>query len=129
MRPSQLRKLNPQPEKTAEEIAADTIAHVFRVTVNPTQTTDSHGHRLVMLEDLADELVQAGAPLRLDQSHVDQVIFEAVSKLPADRPAVHYLYPCWKRAVHAAEHAKTPAKKALLDELRRLCHANTLFAC
>ena len=112
-----------------DEWICDTIAHVFRITLDPSVRTDSHGHALRLLPNLMEEVGQTGEALRLTMPLLDHAIMEATTSYNRTRTAIHYLYPCWKRVMRMSEYARTPAKVAILDEIKRLSHANCLFAC
>lgn len=124
------RKQTPHREETIEDYADRVLGAIFRVTVDPSRTTDGNGHKLMFLPNLSQELTDEGAPLRLDAGRLEQIIMEAATEVEHDRPLFDYLLPCWKRVVRTLKVLRGPApqKEALLKEARRLCFSNCIFA-
>ncbi|KAK7423890.1 Ubiquitin conjugation factor E4 [Neonectria punicea] len=127
-RPPQ-RTNNAQPESD-EDYANRNLSHIFRVSVDPHHMTDSHGHRLVFLPGLNEELNDSGEPLKLSVNSLDQAIMEALSVWPHNKPLMQYLLPCWKRAVKAATTTKLTEgpRFEVHEEAKRLCMSSCLFA-
>jgi ubiquitin conjugation factor E4 B len=92
--------------------------------------TSNGNHRLTFLLNLNQELNESGEPLKLSVNNLDQAIIEACSSWSSDKPLMHYLLPCWKRAVKAASANKQTSgpKFDLSEESKRLCMSNCLFA-
>ncbi|KAK3898619.1 ubiquitin elongating factor core-domain-containing protein [Staphylotrichum tortipilum] len=125
------RKQTPSSaQETIDDYADRVLSAVFRITVDPTRTADSYGHRLTFLNDLSSELAAEGAPLKLSVGRLEEALMEFASALPHDRPLFEYLLPCWKRLVRTIKLLRNPApeKEALLKEARRLCFSNCIFA-
>jgi ubiquitin conjugation factor E4 B len=117
-------------EETFEEYTDRILGAIFRVTVDPDRTTDSHGRQFTFLPNLHQELQDEGLPLRLDASRLEQIIMEAGTEFQHDRPLFDYLLACWKRVVKTLKMLRGPApqKEALLKEAKRLCFSNCIFA-
>ncbi|KAL2024151.1 hypothetical protein VTK56DRAFT_9931 [Thermocarpiscus australiensis] len=117
-------------EETIEEYADRVLGNIFRVTLDPSRTTDSSGHKLTFLPNLSQELADEGSPPRLSVERLEEAIMEAATAVPHDRPLFDYLLPCWKRVTRTLKVLRGPAqqKQALLKEARRLCFSNCIFA-
>jgi ubiquitin conjugation factor E4 B len=92
--------------------------------------TNPQGQRALFLPGLNQELNDSGEPLKLSIGILDQAIIEACSNWALDKPLFDYLLPCWKRSVKAAATAKnvSSTRQELLEEAKRLCMSNCLFA-
>ncbi|KAL6357451.1 hypothetical protein LRP88_07618 [Fusarium phalaenopsidis] len=122
------RPSNSQPE--SDEAYADRVlSQIFRITVDP-HNMSSHGHRLVFLPNLNQELNDSGEPLKLSAASLDQALMEAAGAWPQDKPLMNYFLPCWKRAVKAATQFKATEgpRFEVHSEAKRLCMSNCLFA-
>lgn len=128
--PAPARKPDPPQAESDEDYADRVLSQIFRISVNPHHMSNSSGHRLAFLPALNQELNDAGEPLKLSVSTLDQAIIEACSSWPGDKPLLSYLLPCWKRAVKAATSAKITAgpRFDVHEESKRLCMSNCLFA-
>lgn len=106
------------------------LSSIFRVTVRPDQPADAHGHKLVLLESLSEELAGAGEPLRLSANCLDPALLEACTKYTHAKPLLDYLLPCWKRVIRALKGIKNlvPEKEELLREAKRMCMSSCIFA-
>ncbi|PON20702.1 ubiquitin conjugation factor E4 B [Trichoderma gamsii] len=124
------RKDTPVQPESDEDYADRILSQIFRVTVDPHRMTSNGNHRLTFLPNLNQELNESGEPLKLSVNNLDQAIIEACSSWPSDKPLMHYLLPCWKRAVKAASANKQTSgpKFDLSEESKRLCMSNCLFA-
>ncbi len=128
------RKVNitPRAEESLDDYANNQLNHIFRVTADPSRTTDMHGHKLIFLPNVHEELVEAGRPLRLTLDSLDSAILEAATSISHEKPLLYeYLLPCWKRATRAVKAYKGPSaspKEEVLKEARRLCFSNCIFA-
>lgn len=113
-----------------EAFESRNLSAIFRITLDPGKTTDAHGHRLVFLSELRQELEEAGEPVRLSAGTLDSAILEAGSKLPHDKALLDYLLPCWKRTTRTMKGLKGYAsqKDVILKEAKRLCMSNCIFA-
>ncbi|KAF7542311.1 hypothetical protein G7Z17_g11690 [Cylindrodendrum hubeiense] len=127
-RPPQ-RTNNAQPESHAD-YANRTLSHIFRVSVDPHNMTDSQGHRLVFLPNLNEELNESEESLKLSVNTLDQAIMEALNAWPQNKPLMQYLLPSWKRAVKAAATIKLTEgpRYEVHEEAKRLCMSSCLFA-
>ncbi|KAK7981070.1 hypothetical protein PG989_013527 [Apiospora arundinis] len=117
-------------EEPLEEWSDRTLCDIFRVTLDETRTRDSHGSPLMFLLNLREELQQGGEPLKLNAQNIDQAILEAASTVPSTKPVLSYLLPAFKRIIKIGSSARrpTPEKQAILDEAKRLCVSNCIFA-
>ncbi|KAI9170938.1 Ubiquitin conjugation factor E4 [Paramyrothecium foliicola] len=124
------RRADPPQAESNEDYADRILSQIFRVTVNPHQTSNPYGHRLAFLPNLNQELNDAGEPLKLSINSLDQAIIEACSEWPHEKSLMNFLLPCWKRAVKSATTAKITAgpKFEVHEEAKRLCMSNCLFA-
>ncbi|KAI1410056.1 ubiquitin conjugation factor E4 [Hypoxylon sp. FL1857] len=124
------KKMLTSREESLESWSHHVLSDVFRVTLEETQTHDHRGNRLIYLPELKAELEQSGDPIKLTASSIDAAILEAARHVPANRPLLDYLLPCWKRVVRANKPARplTPERQAVLSEAKRLCMSNCIFA-
>lgn len=106
------------------------LSHIFRVTADPSRTTDTHGHKLAFLPQLSQDLQESGAPLKLSIDVLDGAIVEAATATPQSIPILDYLLPCWKRVTRMIKLLRnpTPEKLEVLKEARRICFSNCIFA-
>ncbi|KAG7285408.1 hypothetical protein NEMBOFW57_010035 [Staphylotrichum longicolle] len=116
------RKQTPAAQETIEDYADRVLSAIFRFTVDPSRTADSHGHKLTFLPNLGGSWRRKGRR--------QAAIVEAATALPQDRPLFEYLLPCWKRVVRTLKLLRGPApeREALLREAKRLCFSNCVFA-
>ncbi|KAK4451827.1 ubiquitin conjugation factor E4 [Podospora aff. communis PSN243] len=124
------RKQHPQKEEPIEDYADRILMNIFKITVDPSRETDSTGNRLTYLPNLAQELADEDAPLKLSVDRLEEAIMEAATAWPAEKPLFDYLLPCWKRAIRAFRLLRGPApqKEEILKEARRLCFSDCIFA-
>lgn len=106
------------------------LGQIFRITLNPSQETDSSNHRLIYLPNLRKELEDDDAPIRISQDKLSDAITEAASTIPHNKSVLDYLLPCWKRVIKALKglRGNANAKDAILKEAKRLCMSNCIFA-
>jgi ubiquitin conjugation factor E4 B len=116
--------------ESIEDYTDNMLGHIFRVTVDSNRTTDSHGHKLVFLPNLSQDLQESQQPLKLTIDVIDSAIVEAASLAPANKPVMDYLLPCWKRVTKAIKVIRSPGpeKESVLREARRICFSNCIFA-
>ncbi|KAK1961290.1 ubiquitin elongating factor core [Colletotrichum sublineola] len=124
--PAPVKKAN--VEESVDDFSDRILSHAFRVTVDPERLTDSHGHKLNFLSEASQELKDNGSPLKLTTAVLDSALLEAVTAVPADKPILGYLLPCFKRIVRTNVVKETPEKREVLEEAKRLCVSNCLFA-
>lgn len=119
-----------QKEESVEEFADRIISHIFRITLDPHKTTDAQGHKLTFLMDLQQELQESGEPTRFSAANLDQALIEACTRVPRSKALLDYLLPCWKRTIKAQRALKgyVNERHAILQETRRLCMSNCVFA-
>ncbi|KAK8086564.1 ubiquitin elongating factor core [Apiospora phragmitis] len=117
-------------EEPLEEWSDRTLCDIFRVTLDETRSRDSYGSPLMFLMNLREELQQDGQPLKLNAQNIDQAILEAASTVPSSKPVLSYLLPAFKRIIKIASSARRPSpeRQAVLDEAKRLCVSNCIFA-
>lgn len=92
--------------------------------------TSGSGHRLYFLPGLNSELQEVGASNKLTLANLDQAILESATSRPHDKPLMHYLLPCWKRAVRTMSLAKvtTGLRFEVYGEAKRLALSHCLFS-
>jgi ubiquitin conjugation factor E4 B len=117
-------------EESLEDWVNKTLNHLFRVTVDPSQEEDVHGHKLTFLPELSQEILDTDVMPKLSAENLDQAIVEAATVFPRDRPLLEYFLPCWKRVVRQLKLFRGPApeKEAVLREARRLCFSDAILA-
>jgi ubiquitin conjugation factor E4 B len=107
------------------------LGEIFRITLDPssTQTLDGRGVR-IYLPNTSEELQQGGEPLKLTAQNIDSALLEATGAQPSSRPLLSYLLPCFKRVVKVTSSLRRPSpeKLAVLEEAKRLCMSNCIFA-
>lgn len=120
----------PVADESIEQWENRTLSHVFRITLNPKETTDAANHKLIYLPNLKQELEEEEAPVLLTKERLDSAIMEAASTISNTKPVLDYLLPCWKRVLKALKGLKGYAsqKDAILKEAKRLCMSNCIFA-
>ncbi|KAJ9607700.1 Ubiquitin conjugation factor E4 [Cladophialophora chaetospira] len=101
-----------------------TIKSVFRLTLDPGQTKDSHGQAVHFLAQLRQELLDDGKPLLLSTDLLEQAIMEAGANLNKLTPH-DWLFGCWKRITRLSKSVKDRTSEnkrwAITAEARRLC--------
>lgn len=107
------------------------LGGIFRLTLNPHTTEDSHGHHLEYVRGVREDLEQQGGPVGLSNGILDQAILEAASKVGENTP-LDYLLECWKRVSRQfrsfrGEKVQDP-KYNIIKEARRLCMSYCIFA-
>lgn len=130
-------KPKPTPTISPEQALADwthtTISNLLRVTLisDPVQK-NHHGHILSYLPELHAEIVESrgGAQPRLEADDIDGALREAcATKVPTSKPLLSYLLPVYKAIVHASKlRTLAPERLQVLQELKRLCMSNIVFA-
>lgn len=117
-------------EESIEDYESRILAHIFRITLDPNQRTDSSNHKLIFLPELRKELEEEHAEIRLSADKLDGALMEACSTIPHSKPVFDYLLPCWKRIIKASKGLRGYAgqKDAILKEAKRLCMSNCIFA-
>jgi ubiquitin conjugation factor E4 B len=116
--------------ETVDQYSDRLLTQIFRVTVDPQQTIDSNGHRLLFLEGTSQELIDEGVPLQLTKERLDSALMEASSLQSHGAPLLSYLLPCFKRAHKALTLSKEGPgeKREVLQEAKRLAVSHCLFA-
>lgn len=117
-------------EESLEDWSDRVLGDIFRVSLDESRTVDSRGSKLTYLPDLRSELEDDGEPIRFTSQTVDQAIFQATRFVPTNRPVMDYLLPCWKRVMRAlkASRRPSPEQAEVLNEAKRLCMSNCIFA-
>ncbi|KAL8778433.1 MAG: hypothetical protein Q9213_007412 [Squamulea squamosa] len=104
---------------------------IFRLTLDPTKKSDSHGHSLSFVKGVREELEEQRQPIRLSSTILDQAILEAASNV-SNATHLDYLLACWKRVTSQFKHYKSNKaeenKLEILKEARRLCMSYCIFA-
>lgn len=124
------RKHTPAKDEPIEDYTNRLLETVFRISVEPSRTADSIGHKLTFLPTLSEDLANDGLPLKLSLDRVEEAIMEGATAFPRDKPLFDYLLPCWKRVTRALKVLRGPApqKEEILKEAKRLCFSNCIFA-
>ncbi|KAI1453518.1 ubiquitin conjugation factor E4 [Annulohypoxylon moriforme] len=124
------KKIHVAKEESLENWTNRVLSDIFRVTLDETKTTDSRGFKSIYLPELRAELEQSGDPIKLTIASVESALLEAVQHLPTNKPILDYLLPCWKRVVRATKPPRPlpPEKEAVVNEAKRLCMSNCIFA-
>ncbi|KAG5929825.1 hypothetical protein E4U42_004345 [Claviceps africana] len=119
-----------QRQESDQDFEHRVLSQIFRISVDPHHMSDGQGQRLLFLPHLNQELIDSGEPLKLSIGNLDQAIIEACSNWDPSYPLLDYLLPCWKRAVKAANTARnaSPHRQEVIEEAKRLCMSNCLFA-
>ncbi|KAH8198666.1 hypothetical protein TruAng_007164 [Truncatella angustata] len=117
------KKINiPVKEEPIEDWSDRILGDIFRITLDPTRTKTLDGRGVkTYLENTAEEILQSGEPQKLTIQNIDSAILEATSAQPTSKPL---------RVVKVASSLRrpTPEKQAVLDEAKRLCMSNCIFA-
>lgn len=108
-----------------------TLGAIFRLSLKPEVTQDSHGHPLHYVGSVRADLEEQGSPVRLSTETLDQAILEAASNL-GETPPLDYLLACWKRVSRQYRAFKAGStedpKYNIIKEARRLCMSYCIFA-
>ncbi|KAI1266368.1 ubiquitin elongating factor core-domain-containing protein [Xylariaceae sp. FL1019] len=128
--PAKKKQRTPPPEVKLEDWQDRLLEDVLHVTLDRTRKSNASGKQLTYLQGLAREITESGEPLKLSTSYIDSAILEAVAQIPHNIPLLDYLLPCWKRIMRASKPARRPSpeREAVLEEARRLCMSNCIFA-
>ena len=107
-----------------EQFEDRTLRNIFRLSVDPAQETDAHGHKLHFLPQLRQELEDEGKDTRLSVEILEQAFMEAGSN--PDKVTPHdWLFACWKRVNRVAKGIKDRSTEnqrwAVVTEARKLC--------
>jgi len=105
-----------------------TIRSIFRVTLKPAEKRDAHGHELVYLSALKEELQEQEGPQLLNTGNLEGAITEAMGQRA--KP-FEYILACFKRVARALRDTRlTPddSKHDALLETRRLCMSYFVLA-
>ncbi|KAI0384620.1 ubiquitin conjugation factor E4 [Hypomontagnella monticulosa] len=124
------KKMHTSKEETLDDWSNRAMSDIFRITLDENRTTDTRGNKLTYLPELKAELEESGEAVKLTVSTIDSAILEAARLFPLENALLDYLLPCWKRVVRALKPARTPPpeKLAVLNEAKRLCMSNCIFA-
>nr|POE94305.1 ubiquitin conjugation factor e4 [Quercus suber] len=128
------RPRSKQVEKSSEslEIWQDrTLRSLFRITLNPEEIRDSHGHALIFLASTQDDLTEQKAPWLMNVNVLESAITEAASNVSSNKP-FEYLLQCFKRTsrfIRAARYSgPEDPKHDILKEAKRLCMSYCILA-
>ena len=116
--------------ETIQEWTHQFLSSAFRVTVDPSQTKDRLGRDLTLLPELSQEMSDRGQPLRLSLEDLDPAILEAGNLWTHKKPLLDFLLPSWKNVMRSIKQLRDqrPDKVAVLQEAKRLCMSNCVFA-
>ncbi|CAK7224916.1 Ubiquitin conjugation factor E4 [Sporothrix curviconia] len=127
----------PNPVTAAEALAEwtdTTISSVLHVTVSPDRKQDRHGAALTFLKDLRLEILERNGgdeskPARLTVDDIDPALLEACGAFTHKKPLLDYLLPAYKAVGKLLKARVTvPQRVAVLQEVKRLCMSNIVFA-
>lgn len=120
-----------KPAETIEMWQDKMLKQVFRATLDPDETKDSHGHKLIFLASTRSDLEEQGAEMLLSTEVLESAITEAASQAPGNNP-FEYLLTCFKRASRGARATRftgsSDPKHDIFAETRRLCISYCIFA-
>ena len=118
-------------EESLEIWENKTLSNIFRITLDPQETRDSHGHQLRYVAGVRADLEEQDTDITLNLTALDQAILEASSDLKESSP-LDYLLECWKRVSRLYKTFRGVSlddpKYQILKEARRLCISYCLFA-
>ncbi|WPG98285.1 ubiquitin conjugation factor e4 [Acrodontium crateriforme] len=107
-----------------------TLRSIFRVSLNPEEVTDSHGHKLAFLASTREDLLDQKAPVQLNLEALEGAITEAASQAPKGKP-FEYLLSCFKRVARTTRNTKYSGpedpRHEILKETKRLCMSYCIF--
>lgn len=107
------------------------LRSIFRVSLKPEETKDTHGNHLLFLGNARAEMEQEGKPVRLSTDDLESAITEMASNAPGGKP-FEYLLACFKRTTRALRGGRFSGpddpKREVLKEARRLCMSYCIFA-
>nr|POE85510.1 ubiquitin conjugation factor e4 [Quercus suber] len=116
-----------QVEKSTESLDVwqdRTLRSIFRVTLDPEQLRDVHGHALVFLASTQDDLTESKSPWLINVEVLESAITEAASHVSGKKP-FEYLLQCFKRTSRVMRSTKYSGpedpKSDILKEAKRLC--------
>ncbi|ETS77479.1 hypothetical protein PFICI_11353 [Pestalotiopsis fici W106-1] len=118
-------------EEPIEDWSDKVLGDIFRITLDESRTQTLDGRAVkTYLPNTAEETSQEGAPLKLTIQNIDSALLEATSAQPASKPLLSYLLPCFRRIIKIKSSLRRPSaeKLAVLDEAKRLCMSNCVFA-
>lgn len=118
--------------ETLEQWEDMTLSEIFRVTLNPEQQKDLHGHQLRFLQGTKQDIEESGEEVRLSTGTLDQALLEAASTLEKGVTPLDYLLSCWKRVTKEWKNIRRAGeqdpKYVIVKEARRLCMSYCIFA-
>lgn len=124
------KKINAR-EEPIEDWSDRILGEMFRITLEENSIADPRGSQMLMLPQLRDDLKSSGEPIKLTAQNIDSAILEAATSIPHSKPLLGtYLFPCFKRVMKTISGLRrpTPERQAVLDEAKRLCMSNCIFA-
>lgn len=128
---SDRKRSSSRASETIEEWEDKILRGIFRVTLDPSARSDSHGHHLHFVKGVKADLEEQGQSLRLSTATLDQAILEAASNISKVTP-LDYLLACWKRITaqfkHSKNHGVEETRLDILKEAKRLCMSYCIFA-
>jgi len=98
------------------------------VTLTADEKRDAHGHELIYLNTLKEELQEQEASQSLNTTNLEGAITEAMGQ--RNKP-FEYILACFKRASRAlrgTKHTSDDPKYGVLVETRRMCMSYCVFA-
>ncbi|KAI0431363.1 ubiquitin fusion degradation protein 2 [Xylaria sp. FL1042] len=125
-----VKKVHTATGESLEDWSDRVLGDVFLVTLDERRKTDARGTKLTYLPELKAELDQSGEPVKLSTSTIDVALLEATKHVPRNQALLDYLLPCFKRVMRASRPSRRPSpeKEAVLNEAKRLCMSNCIFA-
>lgn len=121
------RKQNILQPVSLEDFSDRVLTDVLRATVDPAKASD----HVTFLPELSEGLKDSDEPLKLSLDNIDAAIIEAASAWPREKSLLSYFLPCWSRAQEKKSSPPRDADEAkmhVLNEAKRLCVSNSLFA-
>jgi ubiquitin conjugation factor E4 B len=119
------------PKETLEAWEDKILSGIFRITLQPGVTRDTHGEALYYVPGVRGDLEEQQEVVRLSTRVLDQAILEVTSDL-GSTPPLDFLLACWKRVSRLCRGMKAgkteDAKNKILKEARRICMSYCIFA-
>ena len=116
--------------ESIEEWTHHFLSTAFRISVDPSQKKDRHGRELTFLPGLRQEMLDRGQTPRLTLEDLDPAILEVGNAFTHKKPLLDYFLPCWKSVMRSIKQLRDqrPQQMAVLQEAKRLCMSNCIFA-
>ncbi|KAL5615302.1 hypothetical protein BROUX41_005351 [Berkeleyomyces rouxiae] len=127
------RRVAPVQLETMEDYTDRILQTILQATVDPEKRTlkSNPNVKLIFLPNLSAELSSGDLPLKLNTIILDSAILEGANLFSKNKPLLQYLLPAWSRAQtlkRTPTRDMTPEKMEVLEEAKRMCISNCMFA-